>query len=469
MKKYISQTSRRKFLSQMGCAALGYSTFYSSIINLKALNAAAIDNSDVEAAGDYKAMVCILLSGGNDSFNMLIPHEQSAYQNYATTRSNLSIPHSDLLALRNQGSGLTTHAVHPGMTEVQTMYNNGELAFVSNVGTLIEPTTKEQFHNNSHRLPLGLLSHADQIQQWQTGLPHERSATGWGARVTEMIQSMNTNQNISMNISLSGNNVFQQGNGIFEFSIGSDGATGIYGFDNDWNIEQVRTDAIKNFMDHQYEDIFKQTYVNTIKNAHNATLEFQEGMEHAQDFGNLFSSHYLSQNLEMIAKVISVQAELGFNRQIFFVNFGGWDHHDDVIEEQNEMLPVLSKALYEFQQALKIINKQDEVTSFTISDFARTLTSNGNGTDHAWGGNTIVAGGAVNGGKIYGQYPNLALKTNLDLGNGVLIPTTSADEYFAELALWYGVSSSEVHSIFPNLKNFYAQQSTSSPIGFLNQ
>lgn len=459
---------RRKFISQMGCAALGYSTLYSTLINLKALNAAAISDSAVVAGSQYKALVCLLLSGGNDSYNMLLPYTQEAYQNYAETRSNLSLPRANILPLRNRDSGITTHAVHPGMSEVQQLYQSGHLAFISNVGTLVEPTTKEQFHSNAHRLPLGLFSHSDQIQQWQTALPHERSSIGWGARITELIQSTNQNQNISMNISLSGNNIFQQGNGIFEYSIGADGPTGIYGIQNDWHIERLRHTALKNQMEHEYEDIYKRTYINTIKNAHYATEEFQEGLAHAQDFGELFSSHALSQNFEMIAKVISVQAELGFQRQIFFVNYGGWDHHDDIIDAQNEKLPVVSRALYEFNQALQQINQQDCVTTFTISDFARTLTSNGNGTDHAWGGNALVMGGAVQGGKIYGDYPNLALKTHLDVGNGVLIPTTAADEYFAELALWYGVSHSEIHDIFPNLRNFYAQNSTTPPLGFLN-
>ena len=170
----------------------------------------------------------------------------------------------------------------------------------------------------------------------------------------------------------------------------------------------------------------------------------------------------------MIARVISAQAELGFERQIFFVNFGGWDHHDAVLESQADMLPILSRALSEFQTALAEINKEQEVTTFTISDFARTLTSNGDGTDHAWGGHTIVMGGDVKGGRIYGDYPSLELQNPLDLGNGIMIPTTSADQYFAELALWFGVSRSDAMDLFPYLNNFYNPQSGGQPLGFLN-
>ncbi|WP_236980782.1 DUF1501 domain-containing protein [Membranihabitans maritimus] len=469
MESKLHSHSRRKFLSNIGCAALGYSTLYSSLINLKALNAAAIADSQTQQSNDYKALVCILLAGGNDSYNMLIPYQNDIYSEYAKTRSNLAIPKSEILPLTSPISSIANYGIHPGMSELQTLYREQDLAFVANVGTLVEPTSKEQFYSNSHRLPLGLFSHADQIQQWQTGLPHERSSIGWGARITEIIQSMNQNQNISMNISLSGTNVFQQGNGIFEFSIGREGAAGIHGFNDTWQLEQIRTAALTNLMEHQYQDIFKKSYINTISNAHSASQEFQSALENAHEFNTQFGQSDLSQSLKMIARVISVQANLGFNRQIFFLNFGGWDHHDEILEAQDSMLPILSRALFDFREAMKEINQNQSVTTFSISDFGRTLTSNGNGTDHAWGGNTIVSGGAVKGGKIYGLYPTLALKSSLDLGNGVLVPTTSADEYFTELALWYGVSKSDAMTIFPNLKNFYNPQSGNSPLGFLNE
>lgn len=465
MKKQIN---RRKFLGQLGCASLGYTTLYSSLINLKAMNAAALADSTTAAEGGYKALICILLSGGNDSFNMLVPYEQSQYNEYATTRSNLALPRNELLGLISPHISNPGYGVHPSMPEVQSLFSQGKLAFVSNVGTLIEPTTREQFYSGSHPLPLGLFSHADQIQHWQTGLPHQRSATGWGGRIAELVQSMNTNQNISMNISLSDTNVFQQGNEIFEYAISENGAVGIYGSNSNWELEQIRQAALDNMLDKQYQDIYKKTYVNTIKSAHSATVQFQEVMEGAHEFQTAFSDNYISAKLKMIAKVISAQADLGFQRQIFFLNFGGWDHHDGVLDSQSEMLPVISKALAEFQASLEEINKGNEVTTFTISDFGRTLTSNGNGTDHAWGGNTIVMGNAVRGGRIYGQYPSLELKNPLDLGNGILIPTTSADEYFGELALWFGVSKSEAQSLFPHLSNFYNPQSGDQPVGFLN-
>lgn len=459
---------RRKFLGQLGCAALGYTTLYSSLINLKAINAAALADSTTAAAGDYKAMVCILLSGGNDSFNMLIPTDQNQYATYQQTRSNLAIPLSNLHQLNSPHLSTGNYGIHPGMPEVKQLFDQEKLAFVANVGTLIEPTTKDQFYSGIHPLPLGLLSHADQIQQWQSGMPHQRAATGWGGRVAELVQSMNTNQKISMNISLSETNVFQQGNEIFEFAITPGGAMGLYGRDGSWDLEVIQQAALDNMLDKQYQDVFKQTYVNTIKTSIESTGEFQEVMQHAHNFSTPFSDNYVSSSLRMIARVISVQAELGFQRQIFFLNFGGWDHHDAVLDNQADMLPVVSQALSQFQAALEEINRADEVTTFTISDFARTLTSNGDGTDHAWGGHTMVMGGDVRGGRIYGEYPSLELGNPLDLYNGVMIPTTSTDQYFAELALWFGVSQSQAMELFPHLHNFYNPQSTGQPVGFLN-
>lgn len=459
--------NRRKFLGQLSCATLGYTTLYSSLINLRAINAAAMADSATATAGNYKAMVCVLLAGGNDSFNMLVPTDQPLYTSYQRARSNLAIPRQQLLNLHSPHLSTGNFGVHPGMPEIQSLFEQEKIAFVSNVGTLIEPTTKEQFYSGIHPLPLGLMSHADQIQQWQTGLPHQRSGTGWGGRIAELVQSMNTNQKISMNISLSETNVFQQGNEIFEFAISPYGPEGIYGYDSTWDLDVLQHTAMHKMLDREYQDIYKSTYVNTIKSSISATRDFQNTMDNTPPLTTPFSENYLSRSFQMIARVISAQADLGFQRQIFFLNYGGWDHHNAVLDYQAEMLPVLSRALGEFQSALAEINMEHEVTTFTISDFARTLTSNGDGTDHAWGGHTMVMGGDVNGGRIYGEYPSLELGNPLDVGNGIMIPTTSADEYFGELALWFGVSPSETKELFPHLSNFYNPQSGNPPLGFL--
>lgn len=462
--------SRRKFIGRTSCAAVGYTTLFSSLLNLKAFEAAAVGNSSLLPVNGYKALVCLMLGGGNDSYNMLIP-TGAGYSDYAITRSNLAIPVGDLLPIAPGNTGGVNYGIHPSMPELKSLFDNGNASFVANVGTLVQPTTRDEYYSGIHPLPLGLYSHSDQAQQWQTGRPQERTATGWGGRISDLVQSMNSNQNISMNISLSGTNVYQRGQSSIEYVISPNGVVGIDGYENDWIFNQMRSQAIDNMLDATYADLYKSTYVNTIKQSKDAGIEFQTAIDGIADFNHQFADNSLSDSFKMIAKTIAARDTLGFQRQIFFVNYDGWDHHDEVLENQAGMLAEVSRALGDFYAALAEINATDCVTTFTISDFARTLTSNGNGTDHAWGGNALVMGGAnVNGGNIYGSYPSLALGAGnpLDLSDGVLIPTTSADTYMAELALWFGVSPSEVDDILPNLNNFYDTASANYPLGFLN-
>lgn len=466
----MKNISRRKFIGQLGCGAMGYATFYNTLINMKAINAAAIANSALDAAGDYKALVCLMLSGGNDSFNMLVPRDNASYQVYADTRSNLALPQQDLLALKGNNHG-TQLGVHPSMGAVQQLFENNRLAFISNVGTLIQPTAKEDFYSYQQKLlPLGLFSHSDQSQQWQTAFPHERSSVGWGGKVADLINDMNTNKRISMNISLSGTNIFQTGKNTIEYAIDPyNGSVGIYGYGatDDWNVfDRMRTQAIDSMLEYNYQDIFKKTYTDVIRDSRDAHIEFESALGQSV-LGSSFTDNYLSRSFEMIARTISVQQTLNVQRQIFFVDYGGWDHHDEVLQSQQDMLGVVSNALGEFNAALQEINMADQVTTFTISEFGRTLTSNGNGTDHAWGGNVMVMGGSVKGGQVYGTYPSLQLESDIEVGGGVLIPSTSADQYFAEMAMWFGVSPGDLNLIFPNLSNFYS--GTGAPLGFLNQ
>ncbi len=461
--------NRRKFLGTASCAAIGTTTFFSTLFNLGMANAAAARTAKQAnaATGNYKALVCILLAGGNDSFNMLVPTENSAYADYATTRSNQALAQNTLLNLTPLGGSAPPLGVHPAMPEVQQLFNAGRLSFISNIGTLIEPTTLAQYNNGAVTLPLGLFSHADQIQQWQTSIPQSRSAYGWGGRMADILQSMNNNQNISMSISLSGRNVFQSGNTTAEYTIkpSGTGSIGINGYDGPSAIDQIKTSAVSSLMEQQYTDIFKKTYADVVSNAQDTHELFSSAIS-GVNLNTTFSPSYLSQSMNMIAKTIAAKDTLDVCRQTFFVTFGGWDHHDELLNNQNAMLAVVSQALNEFNTAMEELGLANDVTTFTISDFARTLTSNGNGTDHAWGGNVMVMGGSVNGGQIFGEYPTLALDSSLDVGNGVLIPTTSTDEYFAELAQWFGVSNTDLQNIFPNLLNFYSP-STSPPIGFM--
>ena len=461
--------SRRKFIGD-SCAALGYTTLFSSLINLKAMAASAMDNSSlITLGGDYKALVCVLLGGGNDSFNMLIPKGDNEYNEYATTRSNLAIPQNDILQINPNTSDGRVFGLHPTMPDMQQLFESGNLAFLSNVGTLVEPSSKTDILNGIVKTPLGLFSHADQQQQWQTGRPHERTNTGWGGRIADLVQSMNSNQNISMNISLRGSNIFQRGDQIIPYAISNDGSIGINGYGESGHFNELKTAALNTMLERDYQDIFKNAYKNTIKTSNDANLEFQTAVDGISDFSTLLPEYNdLAAQLNMVAKTIASRDTLGFSRQIFFVQIGGWDHHDELLVNHSNKLTEVNDALKYFNDVMTELNVNDCVTTFSVSDFARTLTSNGNGTDHAWGGNAFMMGGAVNGKNIYGDYPTLALNSDLNINDSVIIPTTAADSYMAELALWFGVPASELPTIFPNISNFYDTASGTQPIGFMN-
>jgi len=459
--------NRRNFLSMAGCGAMGYTTLFNTLINLRSMNAASIANSAVYAGGDYKALVCLFLNGGNDSFNMLMPkQDDNEYDIYAETRSNNAIPQEDILALDGSNYGL-----HPSMTNVRDMYNDGKVSFITNAGTLIEPIdNKWQIWDGSAPTPLGLYSHSDQSQQWQTSVPHDRTGVGWGGKINDLIHDMNENQGISLNISLAGNNIFQTGNETAEYVLNPYSDTGAvtlnnYGFD--WNFSEMLTQGVDNMIEADYADLFKKTYVDIVKVSRDANLEFVEALENVS-LNTAFDEDAVSMRMELVAKTIAARDTLGMTRQIFFVEYGGWDHHDEVLNAQNEMLGYVDAGLNSFQAAMEELGIADCVTTFFVSEFSRTLTSNGNGTDHAWGGNMLVMGDAINGGQMFGTYPSLELGTDIELGGGVLIPSLSCDEYFAELALWFGVAASDLSTIFPNIGNFYDTGSGDMPIGFLN-
>ncbi|MEO1261691.1 MAG: DUF1501 domain-containing protein [Bacteroidota bacterium] len=468
-KKHKHSYSRRKFLGTASCAAIGSTTFFSTLFNLQSMSAASISHSSAAAAaGDYRALVCIMLGGGNDSYNMLAPTDNQHYNEYAITRSNQAIPQNSFLNLSPISYNEKELGFHPAMPELKTLFDAGKLAAVCNVGTLVQPTTKSGYENGVG-LPFGLFSHADQDQQWQTSVPQTASPTGWGGRLADMVQSANSNQDISMNISLAGKNVFQLGQNAAEYSIlpTGTGSIGITGYNGTSTFDQIRTGAVKSLMEKQYQDIFKETYAGVIQGSQNTHELFSAAVGNST-LNTTFSNSDLSQRLQMVARTMKVRDQLGVSRQTFFVRFDGWDHHDELLNNQNAMLGIVSKAMSEFQTALGELGIEDCVTTFTISDFARTLTSNGNGTDHAWGGNALVMGSKVKGKEIYGSYPSLALNNALEIGGGVIIPQISTDEYFAELALWYGVPKSDLALLFPNIGNFYNTMSSNPPLGFMD-
>lgn len=478
----MKHISRRKFIGQAGCGAMASTTMLSTLLNLKALNAAAMSDSDVLKADDYKALVCISLDGGNDGYNMLIPTTPTEYADYQSVRQGISINQSDILGLANSVDSSRTFGLHPSMPNIRNLYNQGKAAFVSNVGTLIEPLSVEEFWNETKKAPLGLLSHSDQLQQWMTALPGERAGIGWGGRIADMINEMNNSNGLSMNISMGGTNIFQTGKENIEYAINprplnESAITEIFGYNNDWEFNSIKKKAIDNLLDRTYNDIYEDTYINTTRNARDGIFAYRDALD-----STLLNTEFevqlpgdnnhesLTYGLGWVAKMIAAREKLGYKRQTFFVRFGGFDHHDELVNAHSLKLRELDYAMNQFQLAMQEIGTEDSVVSFIISDFARTLRSNGNGTDHAWGNHMMAIGGPVKGQKIYGTYPEtINPNENIsDVGGGIILPTTSADRYFAELAHWFGVSKSNLEMIFPNLNNFYDYRTDpENPLNFL--
>lgn len=473
-------------MGQAGCAAMTSTTVLSTLLNLKALNAAALSNSAVAQMDDYKAIVCITLEGGNDAFNMLIPTSTGEYQDYSDVRSNIAVAQNQIVPINPLNTPGRTFGVHPSMANIASMFNSGQAAFVANVGTLVEPISVQEFWDQTKRAPLGLLSHSDQLQQWMTALPNERAGIGWGGKIADMINQMNDNPDLSMNISMGGTNIFQTGAQSIEYSMNpvaffdesgnpQSAIQDIYDYHTDWEFPRIKKNAIDSLLNQTYSDIYKDTYNNTNVRSRDGMLAYKAALDNVtlQTEFNVqiddYDNQRLTYGLGWVAKMIAARMELGFKRQTFFINFSGFDHHDEIINAQADKLTELDYALNQFQAAMTELGTTDDVVTFLVSDFARTLRSNGNGTDHAWGSNMLTVGGPVLGQRIYGNYPTTLNpnENDFDLGGGIIVPTTSADVYFAQIAEWFGVSVSDLGTIFPNLGNFYDYTNEANPLNFL--
>jgi len=447
--------SRRRFLGEASCAAIGSTTFLSTALNLGVINTAAARPHIIQNPNDYKALVVILLAGGCDSHNMLIPTTPSEYNTYSTIRADLALNYeagnpagSDIMNISPNNTGGKTYGVH-------------------------------QLRNLNSRLPLGLYSHADQIMQWQTSVPQDRSAVGVGGRMADILNDMHSINEISMNISLDGKNRFQSGRTINEYSISNSSDPNDFGIEpltqwwgNSGFLTEQRDQTFKNMVEESYSNIFHETYADLSRQTLASNDLFKSAIARKPGFSNSYTPHYLSQDLRMMADVMSVQSILGANRQIFFTTYGGWDHHDEVINNQAGMFPNLDNAISSLYTSLVELGIEDQVTIMTISDFARTMTTNTGGSDHAWGGNSIIIGGAVNGGNVFGEYPDLTLtddntKINID-ERGRYIPQLSVDELYAEIALWFGVSVNDLSYILPNIGEFHDYNSNPTPLGLFN-
>lgn len=469
MKKSTPEISRREFIGQASCAGVGTTALFSTLLGLRLANSLAAQT--VPTGSDYKALVCLFLAGGNDSFNMLVPTTNGEYDAYAKIRGNLALARDTLLQITPGNLGGRTLGIHPAMPEVRDLFNAGRLAFVSNVGSLVRPTTLADYTAGRYR-PVSLYSHADQVKQWQTCIPDQRTAIGWGGRAADIIHSLNKSSLVSMNISLAGQNVFLTGQQAFTYCVNSGGATALTGYDplavN--NLTAVRSAAVDSTLTATYQNLFEQTYANSTIDAVETYYEFTKAITGITLATPIPTGNSVASNLAMIARIAAANGALGTKRQVFFVQLGGWDHHADVLTKQQSMLPIISQALNFFWSALSEVGLQNNVTLFTASDFGRTLTSNGNGSDHAWGANHMAMGGAVAGGYVFGNkaqgyYPDFQNISTIDTGQGRLIPGVAVDEYARDLLTWFGISATDLDYVLPAFSSRFAGREALGVIG----
>ncbi len=427
-----------------------------------------------DSFADYKALVCVFLFGGNDSWNMVVPSSDAEHAVYASSRQNLAVPKESLLPLNladadPSGWEFGLHSAMPGLAE---LFNAGRAAFVANVGPLLAPTTLAQYLDRSIALPPQLFSHNDQQGQWHSLRGNSVSKSGWAGRIADVLAPRVPGQQLALNVSLSGQTLFQAGATSVPYTMGAAGPAPFNAF-ADTRLGADRREAFTALAEASYESLYEQAFADVYLRALHFGGSVGNALAATPDFASLPDNptsplSALAVQLRTVAKLIAARNELAMSRQIFFVAAGGFDTHDDQAEDQPALLGTLSDGLARFDAAVQQIGIGDQVVTFTQSDFGRTLTSNGDGTDHAWGGVQIVAGGAVAGGRVFGEYPLLRLGARRsadradDVGGGRFIPTLSSDQYAATLASWFGVAEADLHAIAPSIDNF-----TLRNLGFL--
>ena len=401
---------------------------------------------------DYRALVCVFLFGGNDSFNMVVPNTLAEYNAYEASRQNLGIPREELLPINplSFAPGSEPFGLHPAMGSLQQLFESGAASVVANVGPLIMETTKDQFFNQSVPLPPQLFSHNDQQDQWLTLRGKTPSKTGWAGRMADLIRTNVAGQQMATNASLFGSNTFQAADETVAYVMGPGGPQQFEGFSPEQRA------AFDRIVDAQHGSVYERAFAAVQRRAIDAADSVTAAINspEAQAITTVFPPGQLGTQLQTVARLIAARGQLNMQRQVFFVATGGFDSHDNQNQDQPGLLGDISEAMAAFYNATVELQIQDSVTTFTQSDFGRTLTSNGDGTDHAWGGNQLVIGGSVRGQEIYGTYPVLEIGGADDVGGGRMIPTTSADQFAATLAKWFGIPDADLDIVAPHIDNF---------------
>ncbi|CAL4866880.1 hypothetical protein MMA231_01125 [Asticcacaulis sp. MM231] len=445
-----------------------------------AMNLAAFGEAAAFDTSDYKALVCVFLNGGNDHANTVVPYDTTNYDLYSAirgggsgrTQGGAALARADLAATALTPLTAQTltdnmqYALAPELTSLKSLFSAGKLAVQLNVGPLLTPLTLAQY-NSSNRtaypLPPKLFSHNDQQSIWQS-LASEGARAGWGGRLADLALSGNSTSSLTC-ISASGNAVYLSGKTAVQYEIGTGGATAINGIvgpkfgrsDLSNALRTMITSSSANLMENEYNKVTTRSIA-----LQSVVTSALSGVNLTTNFHPNGGANKLADQLKIVARLIGARTALGVKRQVFFVSLGGFDNHDGLMTNHPRLMGLLNEAMGQFYQATVELGVASKVTTFTASDFGRTLSYNGDGTDHGWGGHHFVMGGAVKGGQFYGTAPHVAINTDDQVGQGRLLPSTSVDQLAATLATWFGVSASELPTVLPNIGRF-----ATSNLGFM--
>jgi len=422
---------RRSFIKYASLAAAG---------NLAGMRPFGALNALAATTPDYKALVCIFLFGGNDSNNTVIPFDTKGYNNYAALRtaggSSIALAQNTLLPL----TPLPNFALHPSLPDVQALFNSGNAAIVA----------------ANANVPTNLFSHPDQQEEWQNAAASGATPTGWAGRISDVMTGpYNASASIPMITSVGGDTLFCNGISTTPVSV-SPGNLGNASC-SEGSECTARLAAAQSLITFNSGVSLITADDQITSNAYSYASVLTAATKSVTPLKTVFpSNNGLASQLQQIAQIIQVRAALGVQRQIFFAGIGNFDTHSNQVALQAQLLAGISPAMAAFYNATVEMGIQQDVTSFTMSDFSRTFQPNSNtGTDHAWGSHQFVFGGAVNGGKMYGTFPTIALAGPDDSGsNGRWVPSTGSVQYAATLASWFGVPTAQLPTVFPNIASF---------------
>lgn len=457
-------TSRRDFLKSATAMSLGAGAGFA--FDLNRFNAFAADVSG------YKALVCVFLFGGMDGHDTVIPYDTPSYNQYADIRRALFDQYNAIEggSTRTRDRLLPLNLVNasdfpgrqfalpPELGPLHQLVDQGNAAIVSNVGPLVVPLTRDEFRNGSAPRPPRLFSHNDQQSVWMASQP-EGASFGWGGRIADMAQASAGNPDSTFTaISAAGNTVFLSGEIVGQYQVGTNGPSEIRGVgDNSLYGSQALPDLFEAHLRSEGQslsNVLRRDFVNVVDSSIDANRTLRDSFEDAPPFMTEFPNSRLGRQLQVVAQIIALRATLGVSRQVFFVSTGGFDTHSNQANSIPNLHGNIAASMRAFYDATMELGVANDVTSFTASDFGRTLTVNRDGTDHGWGGHHFVVGGSVAGNRMYGGFPEAAIGHSLDTNNGRIIPTTSVDQYAATLGGWFGLNSTELQDALPGLSNF---------------